>query len=159
MGCFDYECACGGTECGHEGGQNCSATVIIKVTLSDGTAVYLEGEYEQYGYVTVDEYQFWPVQFEDYFESWLDNEKDTSKIFLSQEIWTVGDSFGDKFRGHSCFPSELTHLSKFDSTHLSNYVRVESESQFKERQAKEAERRQARIVSLQKELERLTSSA
>ena len=45
MGCFDYECGCGGESCEHVGGQLNNSEVIIEVPLSDGTVLYLKGEY------------------------------------------------------------------------------------------------------------------
>jgi hypothetical protein len=68
MGCFDYICECGGNKCDHIGGQFVSSLVIIEVNLSDNTTVFLKGFYEQYGYVLVNEYKFYPEQFEDLLE-------------------------------------------------------------------------------------------
>lgn len=92
MGCFDYECNCGGTICGFKGGQdNGSSSVVIEVPLTDGTVVFVAGEYDSYGSVAVGNYTFYPEQFQDFIEGWLENEKDAarSKIFLAGKIWTT----------------------------------------------------------------------
>ncbi len=93
MGCFDYTCSkCNGKTCYHNGGQNRSSYVVIKVPLQDGTTVYLEGYYEEYGYVTIEldneSYEFYPIQFKKYFKDWLRN-TERSKKFLCHDIYTL----------------------------------------------------------------------
>lgn len=115
MGCFDYECGCGGESCEHVGGQLNNSEVIIEVPLSDGTVVYLKGEYEQYGYVTIKiagqpdtEYKFYLKEFEEYFDGWFDREpeEELNKCFLANKAWTrsettcVLDRFGDETEGY-----------------------------------------------------------
>lgn len=136
MGCFDYECECGGNSCAHVGGQLHGARVIIEVPLSDGTVVYLKGYYEEYGYVLVKlpiaedagyvEYKFYPKQFEDYFHGWFDgeSEEELRMGFLANKIWTFSetawtlDKYGDEVQGkvkRHCFDEidasvdDLTH--------------------------------------------------
>lgn len=82
MGCFDYECECGGTKCYHQGGQYHSSTVIIEVPLSDNTTVFLKGFYEEYGYVVVNGHHFYPKQFEDIAEE---------GSFKAKRIWTESE--------------------------------------------------------------------
>jgi hypothetical protein len=92
MGCFDYECACGGETCPFKGGQDGgSSTVVIEVPLKDGTRIFVTGTYDSYGSVQIGEYRFYAEQFEDYFEGWLSSESDKarSKIFLAKRIWTT----------------------------------------------------------------------
>jgi hypothetical protein len=98
MGCFDYVCdGCEGDDCGHRGSQNREATVIIEVPLSDGTTVYLKGEYEEYGYVTIkldgEEYEFYPIQFKEYFKDWFKNssEKYQRMRFLAHKVYTYSE--------------------------------------------------------------------
>ena len=94
MGCFDYECECKGKTCKHLGGQLHGSTVVIEVPLSDHTVVYLKGEYEEYGYVTVGAYQFYLEQFREYFEGWIEDESPDKldKTFLASQVWTLEES-------------------------------------------------------------------
>lgn len=92
MGWFDYTCGCGGKTCKHVGGQHQCSHVIIKAPLSDGTTVYLEGYYEQYGYVIIhDKYFFYPEEFRDYFDNWFRGEHDNDQgtNFIATAVWTV----------------------------------------------------------------------
>jgi hypothetical protein len=93
MGCFDYECECGGTTCKHVGRQLNDSVAIVEVPLSDGTTVYLQGDYDQYGSVNIGDYEFYPEQFDDYFEDWFNykNEEKKKSSFLAKRIWTVSD--------------------------------------------------------------------
>jgi hypothetical protein len=109
MGCFDYTCECKGESCDHKGGQLWESSVIIEVPLSDGTSIYLEGEYEQYGYVLVNgTYKFYLKEFEEFFHGWLDGEpeEELSNSFVANKVWTVSedvnteDKFGDEISGH-----------------------------------------------------------
>lgn len=105
MGCFDYECSCGGNKCDHIGGQLFSSIVIIEVPLSDNTTVYLKGYYEQYGYVLVNEYRFYPEQFED-----LANEDS----FKAKRIWTYKeyDEYEDEAVIKNCFGDDYSELTE-----------------------------------------------
>lgn len=92
MGCFDYECACGGKTCVFVGGQNGgNSTVVVEVPLLDGTFVFLKGKYNSYGTVDIGEYKFYAEQFRDFFPSWLDGlkEDELSKCFKARDIWTL----------------------------------------------------------------------
>lgn len=173
MGCFDYDCECGGNTCDHVGGQLGDAIVAIEVPLSDGTNVYLEGQYEQYGYVNVQGYHFYLDQFSEYFAGWLEDEKpeSLSKIFLAKKIWTLSetvskykyviDSDGDehyvsKFVERTCFRRDIdVNMSKFDPTNLSKYIRADKGIDFVTNRKKKIESLNAEIKSLQREVERL----
>lgn len=121
MGCFDYNCECKGKTCGHTGGQSNGATVYIEVPLSDGTSVYLNGYYEEYGYVVVEtieqgEFYFYLKEFEEYFESWFrrDSPKKLNKSFLATKVWT---NF-ERFRTEDVYGDEIeveTYRRCFDS--------------------------------------------
>ena len=132
MGCFDYKCdGCDGYVCHHSGGQNRSAIVIIEVPLSDETVVYLEGEYEECGYVTVklnktEYYEFYPIQFEEYFKDWFERESEKERRikFISHNIYTVkekvhvseldDDAEDDVYvtKTYNCNPSKSVPLTK-----------------------------------------------
>lgn len=92
MGCFDYECECGGTTCAFVGGQiGGDSEVVIEVPLDDGTNVYMKGSYESYGSVHVGQYEFYLEQFSDFFSGWLSSHSEVKrkKIFLAKRIWTM----------------------------------------------------------------------
>lgn len=120
MGCFDYKCECAGKSCNHVGGQLDESEVIIEVPLSDGTVVYLKGDYQEYGYVQVNEEDFYLKEFEEYFEFWSENDQG---FLLANKVWTYGehtvveDQFGDEVGGHvvrKCFNDSnkiLTNLT------------------------------------------------
>lgn len=103
MGCFDYQCECGGQTCKHVGEQLNRSTVIIEVPLSDGTFVHLKGCYEEYGYIVVKlhiaadggyvEYKFYLEQFEEFFEDWFDGESedDLRTSLLATKVWTQSE--------------------------------------------------------------------
>lgn len=121
MGQFDYKCECGGKSCNHVGGQLYESTVIIEVPLSDGTVVYLKGEYEQYGYVVVNEQEFYLKEFEEYFEDW---HCDEDGFLLANKVWTyselelIKDKFGDEEQGKTvlereCFDKKNKILTSF----------------------------------------------
>lgn len=103
MGRFDYLCECEGRICRHTGGQNDESEVIIEVPLVGGKNVYLLGRYECYGYVTVSyknlRYQFYPEQFKEFFEDWLETESEEVRknIFIAKRIWTDSEpnKYGD----------------------------------------------------------------
>ena len=89
MGCFDYTCdGCDGENCDHTSGQNRPSTVIIEVPLTDGTCVYLQGEYEEYGYVSVtlgeENHEFYLEQFTEYFQAWK-----LSENLMATKVYTV----------------------------------------------------------------------
>lgn len=115
MGCFDYNCECGGETCPHVGGQLDNATVIIEVPLLDGTTIYLEGEYHQYGYVEVDNfYSFYLEEFEEFFEDW--DAMNDDRAYLATKVWTKSetteteDKYGSIITGHverSCFDKNI----------------------------------------------------
>lgn len=171
MGCFDYECECGGETCEHVGEQLHDSNVVIEVPLSDGTNVYLEGHYEQYGYVTVGDYQFYPEQFRDYFEGWFEDEKleTLNKNFLAKRIWTLNETVykyitdGDddehevqKFVHRKCFRRDIdVNLSEFDSTDLSKYIRADKGIDLDKKRKQRIEKLKATIEFMQKELGRI----
>lgn len=169
MGCFDYECECGGKTCKHVGGQLYDSNVVIEVPLSDGTNVYLEGRYEQYGYVVVEGYQFYLEQFREYFEGWLEDEVHLEKIFLAKRVWTlnetvykyVEDSDGEgyevtKFVHRKCFRRDIdVNLSKFDATDLSKYIRADEGIDLDAKRKQRIERLKSTIEFMQKELGRI----
>lgn len=138
MGCFDYECACGGKSCDHVGGQLWESKVIIEVPLSDGKKIYLHGEYEQYGYVLVeDKYKFYLKQFEEYFEGWFDGEteKERSISLLANKAWTVSehvyaeDKFGDDISGYvnrHCFDEVDASVSDLTPNLLAKCIRADN---------------------------------
>lgn len=106
MGCFDYSCECCGATCQHIGGQHQDATVVIQVPLSDGTNVYLEGEYSLYGWVDVsmnnDIVRFYLEEFREYFGCW-DVKRQLG--YLAECAWTLredpcdDDRYGDVVKG------------------------------------------------------------
>jgi hypothetical protein len=115
MGCFDYTCECAGTSCEHVGKQYQDATVIIEVPLSDGTSVYLKGEYYQSGNVEVsmgDEIiEFHLEEFRKFFDVWF-AEDQKKKEYLASRVWTLRedptdeDRYGDVVNGkvrRECF--------------------------------------------------------
>jgi len=169
MGCFDYTCECGGKTCHHVGGQHCDSNVVIEVPLSDGRVEYLEGYYEQYGYVVVEGYHFYLEQFREYFEGWLENETQLEKIFVANKVWTVKDLIETTYetedeRGsitgysnHRCFRNHIdVNLSEFDQVnYLKKYVRADKGYDLDERRKKRIERLKAQIEFMQKELGRL----
>jgi hypothetical protein len=167
MGCFDYACECGGNECEHTGGQLHDANVVIEVPLSDGTTVYLKGHYEQYGYVTVEGYQFYPEQFREFFQGWLEVEKpeDRKKIFLSKRIWTLSETVYEydynsraskRFANRNCFRKDIdVNISEFDPKNLSKYIRADEGIDFDAIRKKKIENLKSQIKALKLELKRL----
>jgi hypothetical protein len=106
MGCFSYRCdGCGGRKCNQSGGQSNECISIIEVHLKDGTTVFLQGEYGEYGHVDInlngEIYEFYPLQFEKYFKDWIENtaEKYRCQQFVAGKIYTV---------------SEKVHISEID---------------------------------------------
>lgn len=94
MGVFGYECACGGKTCKNVGTQEFADEVIIEVPLKDGSTVYLQGIYEGYGSVFVGEVEFFPEQFNDQFESWLDDRTiGDREVYLARRIWTQEEDY------------------------------------------------------------------
>lgn len=136
MGCFDYECECGGKTCVFRGGQNGGdATVIIEVPLQDGTTVYMKGDYDSYGAVHVGNYKFYPEQFSDYFEGWFSGESQEkmSKCFKATSIWTLShhEYDEDEYDGGvlpikftTCFPVDITYKVKIGTKTVSNCIPV-----------------------------------
>lgn len=169
MGCFDYECSCGGETCEHVGGQLHDSNVVIEVPLSDGTNVYLEGHYEQYGYVTVGDYQFYPEQFREYFEGWFEDEdpKNLDKNFLANRIWTLNETVYkyivdedddehdvQKFVRRTCFDRDV-NVSKLDPSDLSKYIRADKGVDLDRKRKQRIEKLKATIEFMQKELGRV----
>lgn len=168
MGCFDYECECRGSKCVYVGGQNGGdSDVVIEVPLNDGTTVYVKGRYESYGAVHVGKYQFYPEQFEDYFEGWLSCESDQSrsKIFRAGKIWTMAynhhkyDEEADyeySFnKASNCYPTDIMIITKLGKNTVEKCIRADADLNIptdEERKAKRAEELKARISSMQKEL-------
>lgn len=169
MGCFDYECECGGKTCDHVGGQLHDSNVVIEVPLSDGTTVFLEGHYEQYGYVTVEGYQFYLEQFRDFFEGWLEYEKNPEKIFLAKRVWTLNETVYKyiydedddqheikKFVHRKCFRRDIdVNLSELDPTNLSKYIRVDKDYDLVAKRKKKIAELKLRVQNLQNEIARL----
>jgi hypothetical protein len=170
MGCFDYVCGCGGKTCDHTGGQLWESKVIIEVPLSDGTKIYLEGEYEQYGYVLVnDTYKFYLKEFEEFFHGWLDGEpeEELSKSFVANKAWTVSehvyteDKFGSEISGHvlrECFDTVAASESDFDPELLTECIRADNGLSLEtadEKQKKQIAKLKSTIEFMQKELGRL----
>lgn len=166
MGCFDYECECGGTKCIYRGGQDGGdCDVIIEVPLNDGTAVYVKGRYESYGSVHVDEYQFYPEQFDCYFEGWLSSESDESrsKIFLAKRIWTLSythhkydeeDDYYYSFKKTpNCHPDTIVVITKLGSSTLSKCIRADAGLGI----PTDAERKSKKIAELQSQIKLLQS--
>jgi hypothetical protein len=167
MGCFDYECECGGESCKHVGGQLGEAQVIIEVPLSDGTTVYLEGNYECYGYVVVGNYQFYLKQFEEYFKGWFASYSDSQrkKNFLAGRVWTLRetvwkcDEDGDEYKRRvrrRCFEQENKPIASLSSEILASCIRadtgydIDSDAQKKRKRISELTQQ---IVSLQRQLD------
>lgn len=169
MGCFDYECECGGKTCDHVGGQLHDSNVVIEVPLTDGTTVYLEGHYEQYGYVTVEGYQFYLEQFRDYFEGWFGDEAHPEKIFLAKRVWTLNetvykyleDSDGegyevDKFVHRKCFRRDIdVNLSELDPMDVSKYVRADKGLDLEAKRKKKLANLKSQLQYMQREIARL----
>jgi len=154
MGCFDYECACGGSTCEFKGGQGGgNADVVIEVPLKDGTIIYIEGVYESYGAVRVGGYAFYPQQFEDYFVGWLEDEKDAARanIFRSNRIWTreAIDRDTDSYEytyTRECYTGEI---SEFTTALARKCIRADDGLIIQS----EDERRVARIAKLKSTIE------
>ena len=98
MGCFSYSCnGCKGRRCNQAGGQSNSCISIIEVPLSDGTTVYLKGEYNESGSVDIDfedeTYEFYPIQFKHLFEGWFENEDEEYRKFklLAHKVYTYSE--------------------------------------------------------------------
>jgi len=171
MGCFDYQCECGGTKCVYVGGQNGGdSDVVIEVPLNDGTTVYVKGRYESYGSVHVGKYQFYPEQFDDYFKGWLSSESDQqrSKIFRAGKIWTMMYShymYDDeddyetcRKRASNCYPMDIMIITKLGKNTISKCIRADADFSIptdEERKAKRAEQLKAQISSMEKELSAL----
>ncbi len=165
MGCFDYECECGGKKCDHVGGQTNKSNVIIEVPLSDGTAVCVRGEYSEYGYVEVGKYKFYPEQFRTYFKDWFDgaSEKELKNSFLSNRIWTDSettytyDKFGSEIRGfveRYCFqmPGDLSEVTQ---TIASKCIRVDKGLNIRSKKQADEDRLKklkASLESIQREI-------
>jgi hypothetical protein len=135
MGCFDYECECGGTKCVYVGSQNGGdSDVIIEVPLNDDTTVYIKGHYNSYGAVLVGEYTFYPEQFDEYFEGWLCQESDMarSKIFLAKRIWTILYHESDEYekpkvKASNCCPLDVSVYIKIGKTLIEKCIRADKD--------------------------------
>lgn len=124
MGCFDYECECGGKTCRFVGGQEGGdSTAVVEVPLQDGTTIFVKGDYNSYGAVEVGEYTFYPEQFHDCVKGWLsgESEEKIKKCFVAKNIWTLyyHDSEFYETRGTphpsdftTCVPNEMGYKSK-----------------------------------------------
>lgn len=175
MGCFDYTCECKGKTCEHVGGQLHESKVIIKVPLSDGTHVYLEGDYEEYGYVTVKlyiasdggyvSYNFYLKEFEEYFEGWLRDESvDTHQYcLLATNVWTFSerttgiDNFGDEVEGtvsRRCFDSVGQIPCELTLDIVKKCTRIDDEIDFDTKQKQRIKKLKATVEFMQKELGR-----
>lgn len=168
MGCFDYECECGGTKCVFVGGQNGGdSDVVIEVPLNDGTTVYVKGRYESYGSVHVGKYQFYPEQFDDYFECWLSSESESvrSKIFLAGRIWTTlytdyGYDEEDDCetcckKASNCQPKDIMIITRLGKNTIQKCIRADQKLNIltdEQKKAKRAEELKTRIASMQNEL-------
>ncbi len=180
MGCFDYVCGCGGKTCDHTGGQLWDSDVYIEVPLSDGTKIYLEGSYEEYGYVLVKmpiaadvqyvEYKFYLKEFEEYFEGWFDGEDEgeLEDCLLANRAWTrsetviTTDKFGSEIKGfveRDCFNdmgdipvSELTPEIVSKCKRAPEGLNLETAD---EKQKKQIAKLKSTIEFMQKELGRL----
>jgi hypothetical protein len=167
MGMFDYECECGGTNCVFVGGQNGGdSNVIVEVPLNDGTTVYIKGRYESYGYVQVGDYQFYPEQFEEGFESWLSHESDDSrsKIFRAGRVWTFSyneyddddDSYDLKIS--NCCPPDVLVITKLGKKTIEKCIRADKGLNIlsdEKRKAKRAKELKECISQAQQELNTL----
>lgn len=160
MGCFDYQCECDGKTCGHVGGQLNSSNVIVEVPLSDGTVVYLKGEYEEYGYVVVENYKFYPEQFREFFVSWFDGEpeKERASSFLAKRIWTESettwttDKFGSNIEGfveRRCFDYVGAKISDITDDTVRKCIRADKGLVLES----EDEKKQKRIAYLKSQVE------
>ena len=123
MGCFDYDCECGGETCTHKGFQDNEATVIIEVPLSDGTNVYLKGEYEEYGYVTIkvndQEYEFYLEEFKSYFLGWFQDKEDIKKCLLAKRVWTSEETLEVYDRKRDLYVEKKVKRKCFEQTEYS----------------------------------------
>jgi len=154
MGCFDYECNCGGASCGFRGGQNGgSSRVVIEVPLSDGTTVFLAGTYDSYGSVAVENYTFYPEQFGDFIEGWLDSENDAARrsIFLAGKIWTTDcmslDEDDDGYMEPSdCYQGSTTELTE---DIIAKCIRADKNFTIQS----DADKKNARIQKLKEQIE------
>ncbi len=148
------------------GGQNGGdSDVVIEVPLNDGTTVYIKGEYDSYGSVKVQDYTFYPEQFRDYFEGWLDRESDTvrSKIFLAKRIWTL--SYYDcednereaTRRSTECVELSLTYKVNVGTNTISKCIRADKDLNIlsdDEKQKKRIEQLKLMNDAIRKELGR-----
>lgn len=165
MGCFDYECECGGTTCAYVGGQNGGdSDVVVEVPLNDGTTVYVKGRYQSYGSVHAGEYQFYPEQFQDYFEAWLTSESDEarSNIFLAKRIWTFSythheyddetfDEVSSHLRVTKCVPGDLMLKVRIGTTTAKKFIRADKDLNI----PSDDEKQKARIAKLKAQCELL----
>lgn len=167
MGCFDYECECGGKTCIYRGGQDGGdSDVIVEVPLNDGRTVYVKGRYESYGSVHVGKYQFYPEQFEEYFDFWLSSESDRErkKIFRAKRIWTFSYTkynFEDDvsyLKVSECSPRDIMIITKLGKNTLSKCIRADQDLNIltdEQKKAKRVEELQSSIAAMQKELSAL----
>ena len=160
MGCFDYECECGGSKCVFTGGQDGGGSdVVIEVPLKDGTTVYLKGFYNSYGTVHIGEYQFYLEQFEEFFNSWLERETEEarSKIFFAKRIWTVtcyrySVRSGTNYKKNTtCCPTDITIISNPEKDIYEKCIRADSDLEI----LSDAEKQKYRIASLKSKIELL----
>jgi hypothetical protein len=160
MGCFDYECSCGGKTCIFRGGQDGGESdVIIELPLNDSTTVFVKGKYEMYGAVHVGDYMFYPKQFERYFEGWLSSESEEarSKIFTTERIWTTSyydyDDDGEyekrTFKDTDCFPLDISVLVNLDNTIIKKCIRADTRLNI----PSDDDKRKARIEKLKSTIE------
>lgn len=159
MGCFDYECECGGTKCVYVGGQHGgNSDVVVEVPLNDGTTVYIKGRYESYGWIRVGDYQFYPEQFEDYFEGWINDESDEArrKMFLAKRVWTISYSSWNEddnsiYKVSDCCPGNIKIVTKLGKATLEKCIRVDAGLNI----PSDDEKRKMRIAKLKSQIEAL----
>lgn len=140
-----------------------SSYVVIKVPLKDGTAVYLEGIYEEYGYVTVRckevGYKFYLEEFEEYFKGWFkrESEAERARSFKASTAWTTYDQQCD-YRDYDrkdhvvkryCYEGPKT--VQLTEEILSKCIRADTGLDIKS----DAEKKNERIAELTREIARL----
>jgi hypothetical protein len=170
MGCFDYECECGGKTCVFRGGQDGGdSDVVIEVPLDDNTVVYIKGRYESYGAVHVGDYTFYPEQFSEYFGGWLESESDEarSKIFLAKRIWTISytsyeyDNDTSHLKTSNCFMKDIpdeTIITKIGKKTIGKCIRADKDLSIlsdDEKQKQRIAKLKSTIEFMQQELGRI----
>ncbi len=167
MGVFGYECACGGKTCNNVGTQEFADHVIIEVPLKDGSTVYLQGVYEGYGSVFVGDVEFFLEQFNDYFDSWLDDRPiGDREVYLARRIWTQEEDYwpvnddrdlvikpGRMYR--TCFDNTRNTLTTYATIYRDKMVLVDGGITQSEVKRLKHELRMKELADRKKELEEL----